>query len=69
MIALGTQPDDDAHWFARWTAGGADYAQLHAAKPDDPPYRMTTWRKANPFDPLPADTRGDDPPTRGPRPS
>jgi len=29
-------------------AGGADYAQTHAARPDDPPFRRRTWTKANP---------------------
>ena len=29
-------------------AGGADYAQTHAAAPDDPPFRKRTWAKANP---------------------
>lgn len=55
MIALGTRPADDAHWFARMLAGGADYAQVHAARPGDPPFRVRTWRKANPsFDHLPS---------------
>ena len=29
-------------------AGGADYAQCHAARDDDPPFRLGKWRKANP---------------------
>ena len=29
-------------------AGGTDYAQSHAAAPDDPPFRKRTWLKANP---------------------
>ena len=29
-------------------AGSADYAQTHAARPDDPPFQKRTWRKANP---------------------
>ena len=48
MIALGTRPDTEDHWFARWISGGADYAQVHAAGIDDPPYRASVWRKANP---------------------
>ena len=48
MIALGTKPDDESHWFTRWMTGGSDFAQVHAASPDDPPYRISTWRKANP---------------------
>ena len=54
-IALGTKPADPNHWFSRWLDGGADYAQVHAAAPDDPPFRKRTWRKANPsLDYLPA---------------
>ena len=48
LIALGTAPDDTAHWFSRWAHGGADYAQLHAAPADAPPYRRRTWKLANP---------------------
>ena len=32
-------------------AGAADYSQTHAARPDDPPFRQTTWRRANPSTP------------------
>ena len=48
FVALGTRPADPEHWFAKMLAGGADYAQCHAAGPDDPPFRQRTWRKANP---------------------
>ena len=48
MIALGTRPDDEAHWFSRWMTGGADYVQVHSAEPDAPPYRKRTWQLANP---------------------
>ena len=48
LIALGTRPSDDTHWFARLLDGGADYSQCHMAGPDDPPFRARTWRKANP---------------------
>lgn len=56
LIALGTRPADGAHWFSRMLAGqGVTYAQCHAAGPDDPPFRVATWRKANPsFDHLPS---------------
>ena len=55
LIALGTRPADGAHWFAKMLAGGAAYAQVHAARPDDPPFRLSTWRRANPsFDHLPS---------------
>ena len=48
VIALGTRPSDDSHWFAKWLNGGADYAQVHAASPDDKPTLKSTWKKANP---------------------
>ena len=48
FVALGTRPDDPAHWFAKMLAGGAEYSQCHAARPDDPPFQRRTWRKANP---------------------
>ena len=48
LVALGTRPATDGHWFARMLAGGADYAQVHAARPDDPPFRRRTWKRANP---------------------
>ena len=48
MVALGTRPVGAEHWFARLLAGGADYAQCHAAGPDDPPFQVRTWKRANP---------------------
>ena len=48
MIALGTRPATDSHWFAKWLAGGADYAQVHAATESDKPHLKRTWVKANP---------------------
>ena len=48
FVALGTRPADEDHWFAKMLAGGADYAQSHAARADDPKWRKATWRKANP---------------------
>ena len=55
LIALGTRPADGAHWFAKLLKGGAAYAQVHASRPDDPPFRLRTWRRANPsFDHLPS---------------
>ena len=48
FIALGTRPADGEHWFAKMLAGGAGHAQCHAAEPDDPPFQIRTWRKANP---------------------
>ena len=48
FVALGTRPADPEHWFAKMLAGGADYAQTHAAGPDDPKFQRRTWIKANP---------------------
>ena len=48
FVALGTRPADETHWFQRMLDGGCDYAQLHAADPDDPPFHKRTWAKANP---------------------
>ena len=54
LIALGTRPADELHWFARLLES-APYAQVHAARPDDPPFRLRTWRRANPsLDHLPS---------------
>ena len=55
LIALGTRPADSAHWFAKLLGGGAAYSQVHAARPGDPPFRASTWRRANPsLDHLPS---------------
>ena len=48
FVALGTKPADEMHWFSKMLAGGADYAQTHAARPEDPRWRKRTWAKANP---------------------
>ena len=48
LIALGTRPSDETHWFAQMLSGGADYAQVHAASKDDPKFQRRTWLKANP---------------------
>ena len=48
FLGIGTRPADEGHWFARMLAGGADYAQMHAAPPDAPPFQARTWSKANP---------------------
>ena len=48
LVALGTRPSDPEHWFSRMLAGGADYAQTHAVRSDDPPFQARTWRRANP---------------------
>ena len=48
LIALGTRPASMDHWFEKLLQGGADYAQVHAARDTDPPFQASTWRKANP---------------------
>ena len=48
LVALGTRPANELHWFAKMLDGGADFAQCHAAGPDDPPFQRRTWSKANP---------------------
>ena len=48
LVALGTRPVGAEHWFGKMLAGGADYAQCHAAGPDDPPFQVRTWKRANP---------------------
>ena len=54
-IGLGSMPASKEHWFSRWLSGEADYAQVHQAGRDDPPFQLRTIRKANPsFDHLPA---------------
>ena len=50
LIALGTQPDNLDNWFSRMlhTSGAADYVQIHEAPENAPPFRKTTWKRANP---------------------
>ena len=48
MIALGTRPASETHWFQRWLDGLADYTQSHTARAVDPPFQRRTWKKANP---------------------
>ena len=55
LICLGTKPSSPDHWFSKMLAGGAGYAQIHAADKDDDPFKVATWRKANPsLDHLPS---------------
>ena len=46
LIALGTRPDDDAHWFARMLL--ETNATVYAARPGDPVGHRRTWKRANP---------------------
>ena len=53
LIALGTQPASDTHWFMRMLDGGADYSQCHAVRNEDaPPFQRRTWLQANPSLPV-----------------
>ena len=49
LIALGTAPRDEDHWFRRMLTGhNVRYAQWHKAGADDDPFALKTWKKANP---------------------
>ncbi len=55
LVALGTRPESEDHWFARMLAGEAAYAQVHAARPGDAPFQLRTIKRANPsWDVLPS---------------
>ena len=49
-IFIGTRPASDSHFFARLLEEDdpSVYAQVHAARPDDSPFQVKTWRRANP---------------------
>ena len=54
LFALGTRPADSSHWFARLLES-APYTQSHTADPDADPFKVATWRAANPsLDHLPS---------------
>ena len=48
IAAIGTRPMSESHWFSKLLSGGADYSQVHAARPGDPPFQVRTWRRACP---------------------
>ena len=48
MVALGTMPESEHHWFSKWCRGVASYVQVHAASKEDPPFQRKVWRKSNP---------------------
>ena len=46
---IGTRPSLPDHPFQRALEGvGVGFALSYAARPDDPPFRRTTWKRANP---------------------
>ena len=47
LIALGTRPSDETHFFARMLRV-SPYSQSHAAPTDAPPFQRRTWVQANP---------------------
>ena len=54
LIALGTRPSDDAHWFSKLLRT-TSYSQVHGAGKADRPFLLKTIRKANPsLDHLPS---------------
>ena len=48
ILAIGTKPHSDTHWFSRMLNGGADYAQVHVAREGDKITHKSTWKRANP---------------------
>ena len=48
LIAIGTRPEAQTHWFQVALSGGSGYSQQHFADPDDDPFKRRTWHKANP---------------------
>ena len=55
MLWIGTRPAWEDHPFEKMLTGGADYYQVHAAqKGKHDPFKLATWRRANPsIDALP----------------
>ena len=45
---LGTRAASPDHPFERALQGGLEYVQIHAARPDDPPFQKRTWARACP---------------------
>lgn len=45
---LGTRAAAAEHPFEKALQGGLGYAQVHAARENDPPFQRRTWKKANP---------------------
>ena len=49
MLWIGTRPSNEDHPFEKMLAGGADYRQVHKAdKGKHDPFKLATWRRANP---------------------
>ena len=48
VLAIGTKPYSETHWFSRMLHGGADYSQVHMAREGDKIHLKSTWKRANP---------------------
>lgn len=48
LIALGTMPANESHWFSRQVKGEADYAVLYQSKAKKTWWSIAAMRKANP---------------------
>ena len=49
MLWIGTRPASEDHPFEKMLVGGADYRQVHKAdKGKHDPFKLATWRRANP---------------------
>lgn len=48
LIALGTRPDSETHWFQKMLDGEAGYIDNYSATAYAPPFQKRTWVKANP---------------------
>ena len=54
LIALGTRPADESHWFERALSAWS-YTQVHSAPKDAPPFQVRSLKRANPmWDHLPS---------------
>ena len=47
-IWIGTRADTPGHPFEKALQGGVGYSQSHFARKQDPPFRRSTWLRANP---------------------
>ena len=45
---IGTRAAAPSHPFERALQGGVGYAQIHASRKGDSPFRRSTWKRANP---------------------
>ena len=48
LVALGTRPASEDHWFNSMLNGGCDYCQVHGAPEGSPVDSRRAWSRANP---------------------